>query len=349
MSDAPAGRKMRTEHRKTVVKLSVFLIVSAVFAFYLVVVSGNVRLKSTNDYHAMLANASGLKSGSEVRVAGVEVGKVDDASVLANNEVKVSFNADTDIRLTTTTTAVVRYKNLIGDRFLELDAGSALGTPMPDGGTIPVSQTSGALDLDTLLNGFKPLFVGLTPKQINGLAGELVQVLQGKSGSIYELLATVAGFTNTIANRDSLVGDVIENLNTVLGTIAQRDDTLGQLIDQLQTLVSGLAGDAPVITGAITHIDTFAATASSLLAKTETNLTPNLKALQTLATTINRNTDSIQRYLSAFPEDYKTILRTGSFGNFFNFFLCGIKLNLTGSNGALPSIPITTSDAARCH
>jgi len=339
----------KRKHRASLIKLSIFLVLSAIFAFYLVVVSGNVRFGSTHTYRAILANASQLKDGSEVRVAGVQVGTVDGVALQANSEVVVTFDADTSIHLTSATHAAVRYKNLVGDRFLELDEGDGTGSPLGPGGTIGMSHTSGALDLDTLLNGFKPLFVGLSPKQINALSDELVQVLQGQAGSVYDLLATLASFTSTIADRDALIGQVIDNLNTVLGTVAQRDDTLGQLIDQMETLVGGLASQAPLITRAVTRIDTFAATAGALLTQTEQNLTPSLKALTAVATTLNRNSDTIQQILDKLPGDYRTILRTGSFGNFFNFFLCGVRLKLADANGDPVYTPWTISDAARCH
>jgi phospholipid/cholesterol/gamma-HCH transport system substrate-binding protein len=337
------------KHRSSLVKLSIFMVLSAFFAFFLVVLTGNVRLTDTHSYSAVLANASQLKDGSEVRVAGVQVGTVDGVSLRPDSKVVVTFDADTSIHLTTSTRATVRYKNLLGDRFLELDEGTAGGTPLRPGGVIPLSRTSGALDLDTLLNGFKPLFVGLAPKQINLLSGELVQVLQGQSGAVYDLLATLASFTTTIANRDALIGEVIDNLNTVLGTVATRDDTVGTLIDQLESLVGGLAAQVPTITRAVTRIDTFASSASALLSQTESNLTPDLRALTSVAATLNRNTDTIQQILDKLPGAYRTILRTGSFGDFFNFFLCGVRLKLADDNGVPVYTPWNVSDAARCH
>jgi phospholipid/cholesterol/gamma-HCH transport system substrate-binding protein len=75
----------------------------------------------------------------------------------------------------------VRYRNLIGDRILELDKGRRSAQPLAAGGTIAIAQTAPAVDLDALLNGFKPLFAGLDPSQINQLSGQLVEVLQGQT------------------------------------------------------------------------------------------------------------------------------------------------------------------------
>ncbi len=101
----------------------------------------------------------------------------------------------------------MRYKNLIGDRYLELSDGNGQGNPLPDGATIPAQRTSPALDLDTLLNGFKPLFTGLDPTQINAVSTEIIQVFQGESGTVSSLLTTVGALTSTLADRDQLIGE----------------------------------------------------------------------------------------------------------------------------------------------
>ena len=67
--------------------------------------------------------------------------------------------------LTGGTHAVIRYQNLIGDRYLELTEGAGDSTPLAPGSAIPESRTSPALDLDALIGGFKPLLKAMDPAQ----------------------------------------------------------------------------------------------------------------------------------------------------------------------------------------
>ena len=108
---------------------------------------------------------------------------------------------------------------------------------------IPLAQTTPPLDLTVLFNGFKPLFRALSPADVNKVSIEIIRVLQGEGGTVNQLLAHTASLTNTIANRDRIVGDVINNLDSVLTTVDQRNNGLSQLVLQLQRLVSGLSGD----------------------------------------------------------------------------------------------------------
>ena len=116
---------------------------------------------------------------------------------------------------------MVRYENLIGDRYLALEEGAGLGAtncnrdrPSRWHGPSP------ALDVDALIGGFRPLFRALDPDQVNALSGELLRVFQGQGGTISSVLAQTSALTTTLAGRDELIGEVITNLNTVLGTFA---------------------------------------------------------------------------------------------------------------------------------
>jgi phospholipid/cholesterol/gamma-HCH transport system substrate-binding protein len=342
---------VQRRHRGDLVKLVIFTVFSAVVASYLFIITGNVRSGDRAEYHATFTDVSGLEKGDDVRVASVSVGRVKAVDIKPDSRVEVAFDLQSDIELTRATTATVRYKNLIGDRYLSLERpdGSPGGRLAP-GSTISTDRTAAALNLDTLLNGFKPLFVGLNPQQINTLSEQLVQVLQGQSTAVTTLVSTVSSFTTTIGDRDRLVGQVIDNLNTVLGTLDGRDEALGSVVDQLSTLVNGLDEQGPELTRALTRIDGLAADASDLLGVARTDITPSLRSLQGVATTLHEHRDYLQELLDAYPEHYKRVLRTGSYGNFFNFFLCGVRLRLTPENDNSSAVvtPWINSDIARC-
>ena len=86
-------------------------------------VFGQYRAGSTEDYSAVFIDAASLNSGDSVRVSGIRVGTVAKVSLQPNKTVVVSFDTDRDVALTTGTKAVVRYLNLVGDRYLELSTG----------------------------------------------------------------------------------------------------------------------------------------------------------------------------------------------------------------------------------
>ena len=115
-----------------------------------------------------------------------------------------------------------------------------------------------------LFGGFRPLFQALSPADMNRLSYEIIQVFQGEGGTVESLLAHVASLTNSLADKDAVIGSVIDNLTTVLGTVAARDQKLSDLIVNLQQFVTGLATDRDAIFNSLQTIDTLATTTSGL-------------------------------------------------------------------------------------
>ena len=260
--------------RATVIKLGAFAVVMLLIFVGLVVVFSQYRGGSSYAYKATFTSASQLKSGSKVRIAGVEVGKVGSVGLNPDNKAVVEFDVNEKYRLPTSVQALIRYENLTGDRFLELQEGTGdPGALLKDNGSIPVTQTEPALDLDNLLGGFKPLFRTLDPKEVNELSASLVKVFQGQGPALSELLTNTATFTDSLADRDQLIGQVIDNLNTTLGTLRPTTKGWTRRLDQLQKLISGLASQRNVIGEAITNTSEVTNDLNDVLSENQSDLT----------------------------------------------------------------------------
>ena len=193
--------------------VALFTLWCLVSMFALITVFGQFRFESRASYSAVFTNVSGLKGGNFVRIAGVEVGKVEDLTLHRDGTVTADFSVVKELTLTDGTRAAVRYENLIGDRYLSLEEGPGSVRKLQPGQTIPLARTSPALDVDALIGGFRPLFRALDPDQVNALSGELLKVFQGQGGTISSVLAQTSALTTTLAGRDQLIGQVITNLN----------------------------------------------------------------------------------------------------------------------------------------
>lgn len=343
---SPEKRRERTD----LVKFSAFLVVAAVFTVWVALVTGEVRPGDRDPYKAVFDDVSGLSVGDDVRVAGVDVGKVRDIDVRADNTVLVTFDVRRGQELTAGTRVTIQYRNLIGDRVVQLSRGDGADDEqvMPVGATIPATQTASALDLDTLLNGFKPLFAGLSPTQVNELSGQLVQVLQGQQSSVATLVEQIASFTTTIGDREELIGQVIRNLNSVLGTVEDRKETVGLLLDRLDALLTGLDGQDTQVLDAAERISAFAGRTSTLVERARGDLRADLEGLAVTARGLNKSSGTLDAVLEKFPGHYDKIQNTASYGNFFNFFLCGVRVQ-TGLSADQPILtPWIYSDTPRC-
>src|ERR1700748_722962 len=250
----------------TVVKLGILSLVLLLFTVVIIVVFGQMRFDRTNGYSAEFTNISGLRAGQFVRASGVEIGKVSSVRLVdGGKRAQVDFNIDRSVPLYQSTTAQIRYLNLIGDRYLELKRGEGEGSDriLPSGGFIPVSRTSPALDLDAVIGGFKPLFRALDPEKVNTIATALVTVFQGQGGTINDILDNTAPLTSQIRQRDQAIGEGVKNLNKVLDTTVRHRAQFDQTINNLEVLITGLKNHADPLAAGNAHISNAACTVAA--------------------------------------------------------------------------------------
>jgi phospholipid/cholesterol/gamma-HCH transport system substrate-binding protein len=334
------------------IKIGIFTVVTVLLTAVLGTTIANTNFGEMSGYTARFADASGLHPGDDVRISGVKVGQVTDITIADDHLADVRFDVDRQHRLPVTTTATVRYRNVVGQRYLAL--GTHVDSPqeLPDGGVIPVERTKPALNLTVLFNGFKPLFKALDPDEVNQLSYELIQVFQGEGGTVNSLLRHTASLTNTIADKDEVIGAVIGNLNRVLGTINDRGPQTEELIDALQALVSGLAEKRKPIGEATEALGSLTESVSGLLSEARQPLRKNIESLNRLAGTLDRGEETIDLALQRMPRNLARYTRVLSYGSWYNYYLCKITgtIGIESLNIKIPVIPVPTSEMPeRCR
>ncbi|WSA81183.1 MCE family protein [Streptomyces sp. NBC_01799] len=315
-------RARATDAMAPLVKFSVFAVVTVLATALLAATIVNISFTPEDTYRAVFSDVTSLEEGDDIRVAGVRVGEVQDIAIKDRTLAEVTFTVSRDRPLLSSTGAVIRYRSLVGSRYVALTEGAGDGTRLEPGGVIPLARTKPALDLNALLGGFKPLFAALSPEDVNQLATEIIKTLQGEGGTVNSLLAHTASLTTTIADRDELIGSVIDNLNTVLGTLDKRDARFSGLLKQLQRLISGLSADRKPIGASLAGIDGLTEAASGLLQDARPPLRDDIAGLRDLTGTLNANEKTVEGVLKRLPNKLNKLTGTASYGSWFNFYLC---------------------------
>jgi len=339
---------MRENLRGVVVRFGIFLTVCLLTAFLLVAVFGEVRFGDGKTYYAEFTNVSNLRQGKLVRIAGVEVGKVNKISINPDATVRVEFTADNSVTLTEGTQAVIRYDNLFGDRYLALEEGVGGINILRPGQTIPLARTKPALDLDALIGGFKPLFRALNPDQVNALSEQLLQSFQGQGPTITSFLDQAAAVTNTLADRDQLIGQVVDNLNVVLGSLGGQSDRLDKAVVSLSQLVRGLAERKTDIANAVAYTNAAAGSVADLLSQARAPLSKVVHETDRVAGIVDADHDYLDNLLNTLPEKYQALYRQGMYGDFFAFYLCDVVLKVNGKGGQPVYIKVAGQPTGRC-
>lgn len=333
------------------VKLGVFVATTVVFTALLGLSIAGMNTSDTDTYRARFTDATSVLAGDDVRIAGVRVGQVADVRIVDRRIAEVEFELDSGRTLPGNVVAAIKFRNLVGQRYLSLERGD--GPPrgtLEKGGTIPLENTRPAVDLTELFNGFKPLFQALSPEDVNTLSYEIVRVLQGEGGTVESLLAHTASLTTTIAEKDQVIGEVIDNLNQVLHTLNERTPQLSQLISRLQEFVSGLASDREPIGEAIDSIGDLTQTTAGLLEEARKPLREDIDALGDLASNLNDHEEVVEHFIQYLPEKVSRLSSTADYGSWLNFFLCEAKgnISITGLGDRPVSLPMLPANRSRC-
>lgn len=329
-------------------RLAIFIAVCVLGIFGMFAVFSDLRFERENTYFADFANVTGLEENQFVRIAGVEVGKVKSIKVQPNTTVRVEFTADDSVVLTEGNRAIIRYDDLIGGRYLALEEGAGGTRRVNPGATIPLANTAPALDLDALIGGFRPLFRALDPDQVNALTGQLISVFQGQGATLSSFFKQTAALTNTLADRDQLIGQVIVNLNTVLGSLGDQSTQFAKAVDSLSQLVGTLSSHRGDIANSVSYANGAAGNLAELLAAGRAPLTKVVNETDRTAGTVLADKDYFDNLLATLPDAYRIINRQGIYGDFFSFYFCDVLLKLNGKGGQPVYVKLAGQSTGRC-
>ena len=339
---------MRTKLASATWRAGIFVAVCLFFLGAMFAIFAQLRFQRETVYAATFSNVSGLQEGNFVRIAGVEVGKVKHLTLRPDTTVSVQFSTDDSVVLTIGSRAVIRYDDLVGGRYLAIEEGAGDSTVLKPGGTIPLSNTAPALDMDALIGGFRPLFRALDPDKVNALSGQLISAFEGQGGTISAFFEQTAALTTHLANRDQLIGQVIANLNTVLGSLSDQNTQFAKAVDSLSDLVSTLADRKQDISNSVAHANAATGSIADLLSQSRPPLQKVVGETDRTAGIVVADHDYVDNLIKTLPEAYQALSRQGLYGDFFGFYLCNLSLKVNGKGGQPVIIKVVSQPSGRC-
>ncbi|MFF2082942.1 MCE family protein [Nocardia sp. NPDC058176] len=315
---------------KALIGFSFFVVLATVLTYTIWSTLQRSVPGETTSYSAVFTDVLGLRVGDDVRMAGVRVGRIDKIDFTENYAAQVDFQIEARQQLTDSTKALVRYQNLIGQRYLALAPGTGEGAVIPPGSRIPLDRTEPSFDVSSLLSGFEPLFSVLQPDQINSLSETLIQALQGNEVSLSALITQAAQLASTFGERDQILGDVLSNLSSVLAGLANRSGELETLITQTRSLMDGLYAEGESLKSSVERV----AGATDSLVSLIGAVKPGMAQAQSNATTavmmLLYNGAALDRMAVEFPDFLNGVARFTQYGTYGNAYICRLDVSLWG-------------------
>jgi phospholipid/cholesterol/gamma-HCH transport system substrate-binding protein len=265
---------------------------------------------------AALSEAGGLKSGDDVRIAGVKVGKVTSVD-LERRHVRVEFRVGKDTALGSRTSAAVRIKTILGQKFLALD---------PAGGgelsrQIPLSRTTPAYDV---VDAFSDLAVNTERTDTQQLATALDTVADTFRDSPEEVRAAVDGLgrlSRTIASRDAQLRTLLEHANGVTGVLSARNAEIVKLLGDGDLLLQELRKRRADIHTLLVSTATLADQLTGLVRDNREAIRPALQNLKNVLAVLQANQANLDRGIELLAPFVRVFANTIGNGRWFDTYI----------------------------
>jgi phospholipid/cholesterol/gamma-HCH transport system substrate-binding protein len=315
----------------TLAKVLAFTAVSAVFTVGLAIKIGNLQLFAHQyPLHAVFADASGVFKGDAVKLAGVDVGRVSGAKIEDGRAI-VSFVVDDSVKLPRDTVVGIRWRNVLGQRFLYLYPGNGPGGTYKSGDTIPMTQTENAADLGELLNHLGPILRAIDPDKANAFLDAMNTALVGNEAAVRLLLDDGGVLATRLGSMDSKIRTLISSSDTVMSTFAGQDKALARILDDLNVVGARLQAMTGDLNSFITNFAVVQKELDRLLKENKGNIDFDIGALGSVAANLVKNRANLETTLCTLPAGLAGYFQTTSWGEWFNVRIT--EFTVKGPNG----------------
>ncbi len=271
-------------------------------------------------YTAYFAEAGGLQSGNEVRIAGVVVGRVTGVS-LDGDKVAVTFQ-EKGAWLGNTTTAAIKIKTLLGDKYLALDP---QGTgPLNPAQPIPLSRTTSPYDVQQAFSGLGEQLGQINTAQLARSLQVLSDAFAATPPYVRSALSGLADLSSSVASQEAQVTSVLAGTRTVTGVLASEDTRFQALLGDGNLLLSELQQREAAISSLLETTQALAAQLSGLVSDDQANLRPALQALDQVTSVLQQNQANLTQAIALVGPYYRLLGNSLGNGRWLDVYLCGL-------------------------
>ncbi|MGH2754967.1 MAG: MlaD family protein [Actinomycetota bacterium] len=313
------------------IKVVVFAAIAGLMTVALGVKLANSRLfAKTYSLEAEFEDATGVLLNDAVKLAGVDVGRVE-AAEIEDGKAILTFNLDEDIELPKDSTVSIRWRNVLGQRFLYVFPGDDEEV-WEEGDRIPVSQTRDVNDIGAFINRVGPVLKAIDPDEANAFLDAINTALEGNEQDIRQLLDDGAKLAQTLADEDIQIKGLIRSSSEIMGAFASQNEALGGIFDNLDGVGTMLRRRIEDVNTLVTDFAAVQRQLNQLVTENRENIDASIAGLDTVANILADEKKNLAKTLHTMPLGVIGYAQTSSWGEFFNVRLIALTVQDTASN-----------------
>jgi phospholipid/cholesterol/gamma-HCH transport system substrate-binding protein len=317
--------------RATILKLTAFVTLCMVIAVALIFSIGNVQslrvgpvqlLDDSYKVTATFTDVTGLLINDNVKVAGVKVGKVTSIKVV-DGKAKVTMRVKHQLKLPVDSEAAIRWRNLLGQRYLYLYPGTASTTLRPGEA---IRKTTSVVDLGELLNRLGPIVAAIDPAKVNTFLDTVVGALNGNEVKIGQSLDALAEIAATLGERDQAIGRLIENIDTVAAAVGDRDREIREVIDNLVLITKAFNDNVDVLDRASVELADYNGHLAEILSHNRAQIDSILTNLTTITNTVGDKLPTVEHIVAGLDDGVLRLAEVSQYGEWLDQSIVCIKV-----------------------
>lgn len=244
--------------------------------------------------------------GSDVRVLGVPVGRVDEV-VPEGTRVKVVMHYDSEVRIPADAQAAIISPSVVGDRYIQLTPAYDGGDVLADNVSLDVDRTATPLELDEIYGSIDQLTVALGPDGANS-NGALTDLLEqtaknfaGQGAQFHQTIEDFGQLSGTLEDNKEELFDSAAKLQKFIHTLAQNDTTVRDFNTSLGDVSELLSDERDELTSALANLGVALDQVGSFVQENRDVLGRNIASLNRVAKVLVKRRDALDEILQAGP------------------------------------------------
>jgi phospholipid/cholesterol/gamma-HCH transport system substrate-binding protein len=225
-------------------------------------------LEDTYDVTAEFADATGLRTGVEVTLRGLRIGRVSTVRIVPGRA-EVVLSIDADAELPNGSGAAIRRRSAVGEPYVAIEVPTGWqpgdGSIPTMGHRIPLESTSTPLAYGDLFTAADSLLAAVDPADLGVVTSELATALGGRGEELAQLTDDTSDAITTLARGQAEFRVLGENLTTFTRTIADRSPTIADAIDDLGVVVDSVAANTDDLQTILANAPTLASRVDAIL------------------------------------------------------------------------------------
>ena len=296
--------------------VSIFVIaVATAFAFFVGIAH---VLEKAYPVKAVFSDASGIRVGDDVRVAGVKAGRVTGVKADRNaGAVIVSFNVNDGVELGQNTSAEIALETLLGTKFIRLTGPVAKPYLADVPGArrlIPRERTKTPFDVFELTKLGTETIENTDTEKVNKFITQLADITEGKQETIRDLLDGITRLSTAINERDTQLRSLLDQADELSGNLAEKDQTLVSLIDQSQGILDYISRRKGAVAGSLRSSALAVDELSRLISVNQANVDSILTTLHPTLALVGKHQANIDKSLGVLAQGSLGLAKASSHG-----------------------------------